>query len=83
MLKSIIIRPFQCPCGGIGIHGRLRACALIGMLVRVQSGASLPSFIAPTKYGRDSEIARTEYAFILLMRSILVRMPQRWVYQLQ
>jgi hypothetical protein len=27
------------PGGGIGIHSRLRACALAGVLVRVQSGA--------------------------------------------
>ena len=32
----------KCLCGGIGIHGRLRACALIGVLVRVQSEASFP-----------------------------------------
>ena len=38
LLGSIIIK---CLCGGIGIHGRLRACALIGVLVRVQSEASL------------------------------------------
>ena len=34
-----IIRSLNRPCGGIGIHSRLRACALTGMLVRVQSGA--------------------------------------------
>lgn len=29
----------DCPGGGIGIRGRLRTCALLGVLVRVQSGA--------------------------------------------
>ena len=35
---------YKCPCGGIGIHGRLRACAFLGVLVRVQSGAFLEYF---------------------------------------
>jgi hypothetical protein len=28
------------PGGGIGIRGRLRACAFLGVLVRIQSGAT-------------------------------------------
>ena len=30
----------QSPGGGIGIRGRLRACAFLGVLVRIQSGAT-------------------------------------------
>jgi len=29
-----------CPRGGIGIHGRLRACVRMDVVVRVDSGAS-------------------------------------------
>jgi hypothetical protein len=44
------------PCGGIGIRGRLRACARKGVLVRVQSGALMPtcSFQTPEGLARPS-----------------------------
>ena len=43
----------KCPCGGIGIRGRLRTCAREGVLVRVQSGALMDSQASPTVRGRN------------------------------
>ena len=41
--SDLAIIETACPRGGIGIHGRLRACARMGVPVRVGPGAPINS----------------------------------------
>jgi hypothetical protein len=44
---------FRCPRGGIGIHGRLRACALKGVPVRVGPGAYANLLALPKSFAAE------------------------------
>jgi hypothetical protein len=66
---SIIL--LQCPGGGIGIRGRLRTCALLGMRVRVPPGA-------PALWDAKSSGGLLSFC-VLGAASLLTRFASCWI----